>query len=205
MLTKEIEAEINQLALQYGSPRRAAFELAGGPFEPLTMADRYGEVCMVIRRPNGRLITAIKTFYPAGAFRLLTGGIHHGEPIAAALQREIAEETGLAVAIRSFLAVIEYRLAHPTHSFTTFAFLIEELGGELAAQDEDEQIGAFRELAIEELPTLGDTLEGMPDQHGDRIGGSWRDWGRFRAIAHRVVYEQLHNFPASSPRKAKPK
>src|SRR5689334_10837308 len=102
MLTPEIESEIAALAARYGAPRRLAVELAGAPFEPLLRSDRFGEVCMVLRRANGRLLTAIKTFYPSGAYRLLTGGVGHGESIAAALLREIDEETGLDVAVRRF-------------------------------------------------------------------------------------------------------
>src|SRR6266487_1360095 len=90
--------------------RRVAVELHGEPFDPLILNDRIGEVCMVIRRKNGKLLTAIKTFYPPGAFRLLTGGIAHGESIEAALLREVDEETGLDVIARRFLAVIEYQL-----------------------------------------------------------------------------------------------
>src|SRR6185295_19053962 len=110
MLAPEIETEIAELAARYTEPRRVVAKLQGGLFSPLTLPDRYGEVCMVVRRPNGKLITAIKTFYPSGAFRLLTGGVGHGEPIAAALLREVAEETGLEVMVRRFLAVIEYGL-----------------------------------------------------------------------------------------------
>src|SRR5215212_8462140 len=109
MLAPDTEIEIADLSARYGSPRRVAAELDGWQFSPLTMDDRYGEVCMVVRRPNGKLITAKKTFYPAGAFRLLTGGVSHGELIAAALLREVAEETGLDVVVRRFLAVIEYQ------------------------------------------------------------------------------------------------
>src|SRR5215207_850949 len=109
MLAPATETEIADLAARYGSPRRVTAALDGGQFSPLTMEDRYGEVCMVVRRPNGRLITAKKTFYPAGAFRLLSGGVGHGELIAAALLREVAEETGLDVVVRRFLAVIEYQ------------------------------------------------------------------------------------------------
>src|SRR5215207_10727066 len=109
MLAPAVETEIAALSARYGRPRRVSAELDGWQFSPLTMEDRYGEVCMVVRRPNGRLITAKKTFYPTGAFRLLTGGVDHGEPIAEALLREVAEETGLDVVVRRFLAVIEYQ------------------------------------------------------------------------------------------------
>jgi ADP-ribose pyrophosphatase YjhB (NUDIX family) len=195
MLSSAIEAEIEELAARYGPPRRVEVELAGQPFDPLIMTDRYGEVCMVIRRPNGRLITAIKTFYPAGAFRLLTGGVHHGEPIGAALAREVAEETGLDVLVRRFLAVVEYRLARHPQTFVTFVFLLDELGGVLAVQDEAERIGAFRELAVGELPALANTLAAVPDVYDEQIAGRWRDWGRFRAVVHRVVYELLQDAP----------
>src|SRR5690349_15178377 len=156
MLAPAIETEIADLAARYGTPQRVTATLDGWQFSPLTMRDRYGEVCMVVRRPSGKLITAKKTFYPAGAFRLLTGGVGHGELIGAALLREVAEETGLDVVVRRFLAVIEYRLRGdwkmedrgrevselaststpqpPTpnsHSFATFAFLLDEIGGEL--------------------------------------------------------------------------
>jgi ADP-ribose pyrophosphatase YjhB (NUDIX family) len=204
VLAPAVESEIADLSARYGAPRRLAVDLAGSLFSPLTLADRYGEVCMVVRRPNGTLITAIKTFYPAGAFRLLTGGVGHGEPIAAALLREIAEETGLEVVVRRFLAVIEYHLrglgdrpSNPelassnSQPFATFAFLLDEMGGTLAAQDDDEQIGAFREVEIAELPALAQSLEQVPDIVDRQIDGSWRDWGRFRAVVHRVVYEAL--------------
>src|SRR3954451_5508665 len=110
MLAPTVEAEIASLSARYGQPRRVTAELNSWQFSPLTMDDRYGEVCMVVRRPNSKLITAKKTFYPAGAFRLLTGGVDHGELIAAALLREGAEKTGLDVVVRRFLAVIEYDL-----------------------------------------------------------------------------------------------
>ena len=211
MLSSTTESDIAELANRYGQPLRVAAELAGAPFDPIAKTDRYGEVCMVVRRPSGRLITAIKTFYPPGAFRLLTGGVSHAERIEAALWREVAEETGLEVVIRRFLAVIEYRLAgisdwrleigddssisnlqsRVSYGFATFAFLLDEVGGSLTVSDPSERIGAFREIAVDELPALAATLERAPDQVDPEIGGSWRDWGRFRAVAHRVVFEAL--------------
>src|SRR5215207_3356578 len=217
MLAPATETEIADLAARYGSPRRVTAALDGGQFSPLTMEDRYGEVCMVVRRPDGRLITAKKTFYPAGAFRLLTGGVSHGELIAAALLREVAEETGLDVVVRRFLAVIEYQQGArqgdkekgrqgseqffpspllpcapaPDLPFATFAFLLDETGGRLQAHDPGERIEAFHELAVADLPALAETLEQVPNTHDQEIGGSWRDWGRFRAVAHRVIYAAL--------------
>jgi NAD+ diphosphatase len=200
MLHPTRETEIADLAARYGTPHRVAFDLRGAPFDPLMMTDRIGEVCMVVRRANGRLITAIKTFYPPGAFRLLTGGVGHGEPIEAALLREVAEETGLEVAVRRFLAVIEYRLDATAddgrrttdhYHFATFAFLVDELGGTLAAHDPAEQIGAFREVEVAELPMMAEMLDQIGDRYDPKIGGSWGDWGRFRAVVHRVVHEAL--------------
>jgi NAD+ diphosphatase len=217
MLSPTIESEIAALAARYGAPRRVAADLHGAPFDPLIMNDRFGEVCMVVRRTNGKLITAIKTFYPPGAFRLLTGGVGHGESIEAALLREVAEETGLEVAVRRFLAVIEYRLelatGHRTgvqsnaptsdearayyrppadhYDFATFAFLLDELGGDLAVHDPAERIGAFHEVEVADLPGMAATLDQIEQRYDLEIGGSWGDWGRFRAVGHRVVYQTL--------------
>lgn len=186
-LAPDVETEIAALAARYGAPRRITATLDGNPFDPLTQSDRYGEVCMVVRRRNGRLLTAIKTFYPAGCFRLLTGGVAHGETVEAALHREVEEETGLQTAIRRFLAVVEYQ----PHPFATFAFLLDECGGELGSRDPHERISAFRAIDVSELPALAATLEAAPDRWDAEISGNWRDWGRFRVIVHRVVYEVL--------------
>jgi NAD+ diphosphatase len=215
MLTPALETEIATLAAQYGAPRRVAVELRGEPFDPLILNDRIGEICMVIRRKNGKLLTAIKTFYPPGAFRLLTGGIGHGESIEAALLREVDEETGLDVLVRRFLAVIEYQLAggeasaerreergsnsasRPSYAFVTFAFLLDEAGGTLGVRDPSERIGAFREVAVAELLAVAEELERVTDRFAPEIGGSWADWGRFRAVVHRVVYEAIKDVGAA--------
>ena len=200
MLAAEIEAQIATLATRYGAPRRLVETIDGWPFLPLNQGDRYGEVCMVIRRPNGRLLTAIKTFYPTGAFRLLTGGVEHGEAIADALLREVQEETSLDTLVRRFLAVVEYQLAQPAAAgsselkFATFAFLLDEIGGTLAVQDPNERLAAFHEITIDELPTLAAQLAAITDGYDQEIDGRWSDWGRFRAVAHRAVYAALREY-----------
>jgi 8-oxo-dGTP pyrophosphatase MutT (NUDIX family) len=191
-----IEADVQALAEQLGRPLyRVADVEAATLFDPLSMSDRYGEVCMVIRRPDGRLLTAIKTFYPRGAYRLLTGGIQHGEQILPALLREVAEETGLEVEVRRFLAHVDYRGSGAPGAeaplFSTFAFLLDEIGGTLGCADPDEQLEAFREIDIAELPALAAHLDNLPDQDAPEINGRWQDWGHFRAAIHRAVYEAL--------------
>ncbi len=195
-LKPTVEKETQRLGERFGQPLRWDVELENnGLFDPLGKSDRYGEVCMVVRRRNGKLLTAIKTFYPRGAHRLLTGGIHHGEKILDALLRETAEETSLETEVRRFLAVVSYRLpgqkASKPAAFTTFAFLLDETGGTLQNADPDEQLEEFREVDVAELPAIADYLDSLAAEPSEEIHGKWHDWGRFRAVIHRAVYQAL--------------
>ena len=193
-LSEGARREIRELARRYGDPRHVHATIHDGFDDPIRRRDRFGEVLMAVRRPNGKLLVAIKTFYPRGAYRLPTGGIHHGESIEDALLRETKEETGLETAVRRFLATIAYRgRSSPTGAplFHTFAFLLDELSGTLGALDTDEQIEDWRELAPAELRAQAAVLEGLATEGTKSIGGSWADWGRFRAIAHRAVADAL--------------
>jgi ADP-ribose pyrophosphatase YjhB (NUDIX family) len=189
-----LEAETAELAARFGPTLFLETGIPDGLFEPVDMMDRVGEVCMVIRRPNGRLLAFRKDIYPQGVFRLLTGGINHGEGVEAALLREVAEETSLTVALRRLLAVIGYRAPQtPASSFDfyTFAFLLDELSGTLAPQDPEERVEAYRDVEPSELAELAVFLETLEDRTDRAIGGSWRSWGIFRAIVHRTVAAQL--------------
>lgn len=191
-LSQEIQQELEQLAQQYGQPLVRTVDLGStNRFDPLDKTDRYGEVCMVIQRPNGRLLTMKKTFYPPAAYRLLTGGIHHGEGVFAALQREILEETGLQTEIRRFLAIAVYRTINTGEvpAFYTFAFLVDEVGGVLGVLDEEEQVEDFREIAPDELPAQAEYLAGLGEQYSKELDRKWSDWGAFRAVIHRLVWE----------------
>ena len=186
--------EVIELARRYGEPRHIDATIYDGFDDPIRREDRFGEVLMAVRRPNGKLLLAIKTFYPRGAYRLPTGGIHHGEGILDALLRETKEETGLDTVVRRFLATIAYRAASsPTAAplFHTFAFLLDEVGGTLGALDTAEQIEEWREIEPAELHAQATALERLATEGTKSIGGSWADWGRFRAVAHRAVAEAL--------------
>lgn len=184
--------ELEGLSLQYGPPLYVEAEIYPGFDDPVHKSDRVGEVCMVVRRPNGKILVSIKSIYPRGAFRLPTGGVGPGESVLAALFRETHEETGLSVRLKRFLALISYHSpdapARPV--FHTFAFLLEERGGTLGSLDEHEQIEEYREIDASELPTLADRLDSLGDAGRGSVG-SWGDWGRFRAVVHRTVHEAL--------------
>ncbi|NTU84269.1 MAG: hypothetical protein HGA45_33710, partial [Chloroflexales bacterium] len=76
-------------------------------------------------------------------------------------------------------------------AFYTFAFLLDELGGTLIVQDPEERVAAFGEVEPAGLLVMAQTLEGLADQRDREISGSWRSWGVFRAVAHRVVASAL--------------
>jgi NAD+ diphosphatase len=193
-LTPAHRTEILQLAKTYGEPRHAEAFITNDFFDPIHRPDRVGEVCMVVERPNGKILLAIKTFYPRGAYRLPTGGIAHAEAILDALRRETAEETGLETEVRRFLVEIAYHPRSRPDSdpiFHTFAFLLHEIGGTLAPRDEEEQIEHYIEIEPSELRAVADRLERLTSAPSDRIGGDWADWGKFRAVVHRVVADVL--------------
>lgn len=142
---------------------------------------RQAEVVLVLQRPTGRIILQTKAFYPAGTFRLPSGGIRPGEDLLAAVRRETWEETGLAAQPVSFLGNLRYRfqrLGVPEER-ESYVLLLAAGPGELRPQDETEQITAFREVPPAELAGVAAQLAGM--------AGEWRVWGRFRALAHGFV------------------
>ena len=194
MLPQSTQDELEQLARRYGPPLvRNVDPGVHSMFDPLNRTDRFGEVCMVVRRPDGNLLTMKKTFYPQGAYRLLTGGINHGERVLDALLRETYEETGLEVSITRFLAAVAYHIGDKgtIPVFYTFAFLLDEVSGTLGVVDEKERVEAFREVKPADLLKMADYLDGIGTNYSGEIDGDWRDWGRFRAAIHRVVWEAL--------------
>src|SRR5260370_31263972 len=157
-LPHDTQDELYQLARRYSQPIIDTIDLTSAKrFSPLNKTDRYGEVCMVIRRLNGHLLTMTKTSYPPNVYRLPTGGINLVESILDALLRETQEETGLQINVERFLVAAAYRFPGQDRSaFYTFAFLLQEVGGTLGVIDEHEQIEDFREIPPEALPIIAE-------------------------------------------------
>lgn len=189
--------ELQTLAMCYGQPvidvtrdQDAAKYLAS-----VDTKRRPGEVAMVVRRRNGKLLLATKDFYPAGVYRLLTGGVHRGESIFAALLRETQEETSLQVEPRRFLAVARYQEpeASEPNEYATYAFLLDEVGGELGVSDPHERLSGFHEVFPGDLLAIADQLDDLPRDPSDDLKVDYRAWGRFRALAHRLVWQAFNS------------
>ncbi|MBI5652571.1 MAG: NUDIX hydrolase [Chloroflexi bacterium] len=181
--------EIAALAEQYGAPlcwtREIVVAEKSFAWWREIAQDRPGEIVLVVARPNGRVLLHTKSFYPPGTYRLMTGGLKFGEPIADAAQRELVEETGLRVPLARFLGVIEYAITHADARaqvrFVSYIFRTGETRDAPSPTDPDERIADFREIAWSEISQIADALENLPDD--------WRDWGFLRAVPHRLVAE----------------
>ena len=205
-LQHSVEAEEwTQLRAQWGNvPLEEATLTVAPPFltgehQMLVSDGRRAEICYIMHRgdPADGVLLHIKTFYPAGAFRLPTGGIHTGEAVAETLAREIFEETGLIlgdgaeqVQVQRFLGVLAYTLSHPqlgNAPFATYHFLVRMPDqATLAPQDPAESIGGWEWRPARDLDTVADRLQQVGQE-----SAAWADWGRFRALSHRFVAQQL--------------
>ena len=189
--------ELEDLQNRYGPFLMVEAELAMESrslrFYRKAFKNRRGEILFVLRRPNGDLLLHTKHKYPPDLYRIPGGGIDWGEPVPASLRREVQEETQFDVENEHFLGVIRYRF-HGVDSeeseedvhFVSFVFEIPGVEGEPVAEDETEGISGFRWIPVDELQSVATALKALPD---DKTGGG--DWGRFRAIGHDFVFDQL--------------
>jgi 8-oxo-dGTP pyrophosphatase MutT (NUDIX family) len=176
-----------------------------GTNQQLVSNGRRAEICYIMHRGNlaDGVLLHIKTFYPNGAYRLPTGGIHQGEQVMETLAREIEEETGFTVGmganqvqVQQCLGVVNYALEHrsagQTFAFATYHFLVQmPPAGEIITLDPEEHIGGWEWRRADELLAVADYLEQV-----GRATPIWGDWGRFRALSHRFVARRLAELAA---------
>jgi len=106
----------------------------------------------VVRDDAGRLLLVLRGHQPgAGRWSLPGGRVEPGETPEAAAAREVAEETGLTVAIGELLATV------PIGDYVVHDFAATVVGGELRAGD-DASDARWCSLADAELLPLTDNL-----------------------------------------------
>jgi 8-oxo-dGTP diphosphatase len=144
---------------------------------------RRGEVVLVLENPEKKILIHTKRKYPAGIYRLPTGGIKYHETIFNGFYREFDEETGLLANIVQLLGIIAYDFSYMHHNlpFMSYIFKATVDGSPPQAKDFSEDITDFKWIAVKELARIIRELE--------TIKNEWRDWGVMRAVAHRVVLE----------------
>lgn len=183
------ENEITELAARYGQPLRWSRTLDVSKNQTrVPFRDRSAEIVLVIPRPNHRVLLHIKDFYPPTAYRLPTGGIEDGERIVDAARREIGEETGLKIDLSKFIGIVEYEFIERVGrtQFVSYLWLTEQADAAPQTLDASEHISEFREVEWSELASVADALDQLPSD--------WGDWGRFRAIPHRLVLKAIVDF-----------
>ncbi|RPI00218.1 MAG: NUDIX hydrolase [Calditrichaeota bacterium] len=184
-----IEEELLELADRYGPTN---FYLA-----TLTIGDDYfrtwrhshvyhrnrrGEIVLVIRNRQDRILLHTKPFYPADVYRLPTGGIRERETVISSLYREIYEETSFKPLSIQLCSVVLYHLQNKEDifPFNSYIFKIEPDGEHPKPVDLAEEISGFEWIPESYLTHVVAKLEGLYPQR-------WRDWGKIRAVAHRIV------------------
>ena len=143
-------------------------------FQQRLKSDRHGEVAFAVQRKNGKFIVIRTSFYPKGVYRIPTGGIIFGEDVTDALYREISEELGLSVNLKSFPGMVRYHITMGDESLTfyTFVFLLEETGGRILEDATEDEICEYIEADKDKLTEIAKNLSNNKS--------NWRDWCSFR-------------------------
>ena len=130
---------------------------------------------------NDKILTATKSTYKKGVYRMIAGGMEKGETPKQCAIREIYEETGIKTKSPKQVAVIKYRFVHKNQiiDYTTYLFILKTDKTKFIAMDEDENISGYKWFKISDLPKISDTLI---------KNGFEKYWGIYRAVSHDLLY-----------------
>jgi 8-oxo-dGTP pyrophosphatase MutT (NUDIX family) len=149
---------------------------------------RRAEVVMVVQRPDGQMLLHTKEHYPPATYRFPSGGIGWGEMVLDALAREQWEEMSLRLPPASMPALIRYNMHHAEHTilYDSYVFVLRaDDTPRPIPQDPDEAISDLCWIEPARLPVVSDHLR--------NVIRAWGEWGKFRAIAHDVIFEVMNS------------
>lgn len=172
-------------------PVKKSFDLVfenGDFFErtrQLLETERRGEVVFAVIRKNGRVVMTRCKNYPHNIYRIPTGGLKYGEDIIAALHREIKEELGITAEVVKFGGVVQSVLTYGDSScdFYSYVFILREKSGNILVDAMDDEISEIKEVNLKELNAAVESL--------NEIKNTWKEWGKFRYITSKYVYNLL--------------
>jgi kynurenine formamidase/ADP-ribose pyrophosphatase YjhB (NUDIX family) len=168
------------------------------------MVDRRGEVVFgLLRRGprDERMVTTRMAGYPAGVFRVPSGGVQPGEAVIDALWREVAEELNVPFRVAAYAGKTDFVFSDgggEEFVFPSYCFLLEQTGDRSARPRSDGgEIAAWREMEIEQVVAQAAVLAGL--------SGEWADWGKYRAhstarLAAAWAIRRASVEPARAPR-----
>ncbi len=93
-------------------------------------------VCGLLEENNGLLMVSHRSLATGDLWIPPGGGVNFGEPATAALEREVAEETGLSVKVVEFQFACEF-IKPPLHAVELF-FRVKAIGGRLKTGSDPE-------------------------------------------------------------------
>jgi len=135
---------IAEMAKQYGLPehKQFHFSVTQSEFNRIRSSqkhDRNHDVTLYVRKGD-KVIVIAKHFYPPGLYRAPSGGLQPGESFVEGINREIAEETGCAVALDRFILQTAVDFSHDNQNifWRSFIFLADYIEGDFQFTDKHE-------------------------------------------------------------------
>jgi 8-oxo-dGTP pyrophosphatase MutT (NUDIX family) len=186
------ETEVAWLMSRYGPSRRLHISVTMNEAEfaywwqkLVQQRNRRGEVVLAIQRTDGNVLLHTKSFYPAGLYRLPTGGVLPWEKVLFGARREAKEETGCDIRVMRLAGIITYHFHNGGRHmpFVSYVLLARSDDIQPAIVDTEEHISDFRFIPPSQLRHIAETLR--------QLGGPLAGWGAFRAPPHDLVADAL--------------
>ena len=179
------DAMIEEMQGRFGVPAEESFEyeVTEREYDRIRASqkhERNHDVTLYIRKDD-RFVVIAKPFYPEGLYRAPSGGLQPGESFDDGIEREMAEETGVDIALDRFILKTNVRFLHEgkTILWRSFVFTADYVSGEFEWTDTDE----IREVRLARMEEF-DRFDAM--MRASDIGGL-----HYRADLHERVKELM--------------